>query len=141
MSGGRPSKYKAEYVQSAAKLCRLGATDRDIADFFEVNEATLHRWKLAHPEFSESLKRSKDELDAQVERSLYQRATGYSHRSEKVFQFQGAIVRAETVEHYAPDPTSMIFWLKNRQPEKWRDRREVLSDDGKNPLDDPNPDV
>lgn len=102
----------------------MGATDRDIADFFEVSESTLNNWKLKHPAFLESLKRSKDEADALVEQSLFRKATGYTHASEKVFQFQGEIVRADTVEHYAPDTTAMIFWLKNRQPDRWRDRRE-----------------
>lgn len=130
--GGRPTKYKAEYCEQAEKLCRLGATDRDIADFFGVSEATLNNWKLRYPEFLESLKRGKDEVDALVERSLFQRATGYSHPSEKVFQFQGQVIRAKTVEHYPPDTTAMIFWLKNRQPEKWRDRPEA-GDNGDDP--------
>ena len=56
MSGGRPSKYKPEYVEQAQKLATLGATDREAAEFFDVNEATLHRWKHEHPEFCESLK-------------------------------------------------------------------------------------
>ena len=89
----------------------------------------------------ESLTRSKAEADAQVEQSLYRRATGYSHKSEKIFNFQGEIIRAQTVEHYPPDTTAMIYWLKNRQPDKWRDRREILPDDDKPPIDDPNPDV
>ena len=138
----RPTKYKPEYVKQAEKLCRLHAGDREIADFFGVNEATLHRWKLVHPVFCESLKRTKEEVDAQVEQSLFRRAMGYSHKSEKVFQFQGQVIRAETVEHYPPDATSMIFWLKNRQPGKWRDRHDGEGlEDEPNPLTDPNPDV
>lgn len=125
---GRPSKYKPEYVREGEKLCRLGATDAQIADFFGVTESTLYLWKVTYAEFSEALKRGKAELDSQVEQSLFRRAMGYSHQSEKVFQFQGQVIRAETVEHYPPDPTSMIFWLKNRQPEKWRDRPEADGD-------------
>lgn len=121
---GRPSKYRPELDEQAEKLCRLGATDKEIAAFFGVRESTLNNWKLKHPSFVESLKRGKDEVDALVEQSLFRRAMGYSHQSEKVFQYQGAIVRAKTVEHYAPDTTACIFWLKNRQPESWRDRRE-----------------
>ncbi|HIE0523799.1 TPA: terminase [Stenotrophomonas maltophilia] len=121
---GRPSKYKPELDEQAEKLCRLGATDKEIAAFFGVRESTLNNWKLRHPSFVESLKRGKDEVDALVEQSLFRRAMGYSHQSEKVFQYQGAIVRAKTVEHYPPDTTACIFWLKNRQPDSWRDRRE-----------------
>lgn len=121
---GRPSKYKPELDEQAEKLCRLGATDKEIAAFFGVRESTLNNWKLKHPSFVESLKRGKDEVDGLVEQSLFRRAMGYSHQSEKVFQYQGAIVRAKTVEHYPPDTTACIFWLKNRQPDSWRDRRE-----------------
>lgn len=121
---GRPSKYRPELDEQAEKLCRLGATDKEIAAFFGVRESTLNNWKLKHPSFVESLKRGKDEVDALVEQSLFRRAMGYSHQSEKVFQYQGGIVRAKTVEHYAPDTTACIFWLKNRQPDSWRDRRE-----------------
>jgi hypothetical protein len=122
--GGRPTKYKAEFCVQAAKLCALGATDAQIADFFEVDEATINRWKQEHPRFCESLKNAKSEHDEKVERSLYERAMGYSHKSEKIFCQEGEVIRAETVEHYPPDPTSMIFWLKNRQPKKWRDKQE-----------------
>lgn len=134
---GRPSKYQDGFVEQAAKLVRLGATDRDIADFFEVSEATINNWKLQHPEFLESLKRTKEEIDAQVERSLFQRAMGYSHPAVKFFQVGGEIVEKEYIEHYPPDATSMIFWLKNRQPDKWRDRREPPPDSDVPGLNDP----
>jgi hypothetical protein len=53
---GRPSKYKPEYCDQVEKLCKLGATDKDIADFFEVEESTINNWKVEHPEFMESIK-------------------------------------------------------------------------------------
>lgn len=121
---GRPSKYDPKFIEQAGKLCALGATDKDLADFFGVAESTLNKWKLDYPEFSESLKASKAEADARVERSLYERACGYSHPSEKIFNADGAALRVDTIEHYPPDPTSMIFWLKNRQPSKWRDKQD-----------------
>ena len=139
--GGRPSKYRPEFCEQAAKLCRLGAIDRNIADFFQVSESTLNLWKLKHPEFSESLKRSRDEIDSQVERSLFHRAIGYSHRSEKVFQFQGQVIRAKTVEHYPPDVAAMIFWLKNRKPGEWRQTPIDPDGDSKPPLIDEDSDI
>ncbi len=104
--GGRPTSYKPEYAEQAAKLCALGATDNDLADFFGVSKATINTWKGKHPKFLVSLKETKALLDATIERSLHQRAQGFEH----------------TGKYYPPDPTSMIFWLKNRQPERWRDR-------------------
>lgn len=121
----RPSKYKPEYVEQAKKLCELGATDREIADFFHVSESTLNLWKLNHPEFSESLKIGKEEADKRVEKSLYRRALGYSHDSVKIFQNAGEPVIVPYVEHYPPETTAAIFWLKNRKPQEWRDVKAV----------------
>lgn len=123
--GGRPTKYKPEYVEQVAKLCALGATDKDIADFFGVDESNLNEWKNKFPEFRESIKTAKYDHDHKVERSLLERATGYSHPEDKIFNNNGEPLVVPTVRHYPPDPTSMIFWLKNRQPKRWRDKQEV----------------
>lgn len=130
---GRPTDYRQEFDRQAEKLCQLGATDEDLADFFEVSTRTIYRWKLAHPTFCQATKIAKEAADDRVEMSLYRRATGYTFDSEKVFQHQGEIVRAETREHVPPDPTSMIFWLKNRRKEQWRDRSEnaLVDENGK----------
>lgn len=123
-SRGRPTDFKPEYVQQAKKLCELGATDVEIADFFDVATSTVYLWKNKQQDFSEALKAGKAAADERVERSLYHRAVGYTFESEKVFQFQGMIVRTPTREHVPPDTTAMIFWLKNRRPEQWRDKTE-----------------
>jgi hypothetical protein len=119
---GRPSSYKPEYAAQAAKLCNLGATDRELADFFEVSEQTINAWKTQFPEFLETLKLGKESADARVEQSLYRRAVGYSFDSEKIFNDKtNGIVRASCVEHVPPDVTACIFWLKNRKQQDWRD--------------------
>jgi hypothetical protein len=122
MTAGRPTAFKAEYVEEARKLCLLGATDVEMADFFGVAVSTFYLWKNKHPEFSEALKAGKEAADSRVERSLYHKAIGYTFESEKVFQHQGDVVRAPIREHVPPDTTAAIFWLKNRRPEEWRDR-------------------
>lgn len=126
---GRPSSYNEETAKTvcrhAYKLGLLGHTDKQIADFFEVSEQTLNTWKSSHPEFLESLNRGKDEADAKVAQSLYRRALGYSHKAVKIFNNQGEIIKAPYVEHYPPDTTAGIFWLKNRQSGKWRDKTET----------------
>lgn len=119
---GRPSGYKPEYARVAAKLCKLGATDPDLAEALGVNTTTIWRWASAHEDFCNALKVGKAQADDKVERSLYQKAIGYTFDSEKVFQFQGEIVRAKTVEHVPPDTTACIFWLKNRRTAEWRDK-------------------
>lgn len=122
---GRPTKYKSEYAEQAAKLCRLGATDAQLADFFGVSVSTINLWKVQHQEFSESIKVPKAEADARVEQSLYRRAMGYEHDEVDIKVVDKAIVMTPVRKHYPPDTTAAIFWLKNRQPEEWRDKNET----------------
>ena len=119
--GGRPSAYKKEFAKIAESMCKLGAIDADLADAFDVGITTINAWKARYEEFSEALK-LKEGSDDRVERSLYQKAVGYTFDSEKVFQFQGEIVRTKTREHVPPDTTAAIFWLKNRRRAEWRDK-------------------
>ena len=119
---GAPTAYRVEFAKQAEKLCTLGATDVDLADFFGVSDRTRYRWAAKHEDFCQALKAGKQTADLRVERALYHRAVGYSFDSEKVFQFQGTIVRAPMREHVPPDTTAGIFWLKNRRKEDWRDK-------------------
>lgn len=122
---GRPTRYRAEYAEQASKLCKLGLTDKEMAKFFEVSESTLNNWKQSHPAFLESLKAGKDLADAEVAAKLFHRATGYEHPEDDIRAINGEIVITPTIKHYPPDTTAAIFWLKNRQPAKWRDKQEA----------------
>ena len=93
-----------------------------------MGEATINRWKLAHPEFRESIKRAKEGADCQVAAALFQRAIGFSHPDVHISNYQGGVTVTPITKHYPPDPVSGIFWLKNRQPHLWRDRVEVKAD-------------
>lgn len=127
---GRPATYVPAYADTAEKLSRLGATDMEIAEFFEVDVRTIYRWKVMYPDFCQALKAGKDAADDRVERSLYQRALGYSHPAVKLFQFEGSVVEAPYTEHYPPDTTAAIFWLKNRRRADWRDVHQVEGSGG-----------
>jgi hypothetical protein len=122
---GQPTLYREEYAEQARRLAKLAANDRDIAEFFHVDISTIWNWKVQHEKFFLALKEGKDELDHRVENSLFHRAVGYSYNAVKIFCHEGEITREEYVEHVPPDVTAQIFWLKNRQPEKWRDRHEI----------------
>lgn len=123
---GRKSEYRIEYADQALKLCLLGATDKELSEFFSVSEQTLNKLKKDYPEFLESLKKGKNIADANVASRLYNRAIGYNCKATKFATSNGKITDSkEFIEHYPPDTTAAIFWLKNRQPEKWRDKKEV----------------
>lgn len=128
---GRPTAYDPRFDRIAARFALLGSTDAQLADALGVTVSTLTNWKKGHPTFLAALKSGKDEADAKVVASLYQRATGYSHKAVKILAVpngnnQGSTVeQVPYVERYPPDATSMIFWLKNRRPDEWRERQEV----------------
>ena len=127
---GRPTKFTTEILAQAEKLAKLGLTDVEMADVFGVTERTFNTWKSAHPEFLQSLKKGKALADANVAESLYQRALGYSHPAVKIMTLGSAIEQVPYTEHYPPDTAAAIFWLKNRQPKKWRDKHDATDDAG-----------
>lgn len=138
--GGRPTKYKAAFCKQAKALSKLGATDLELAQFFEISVFTLNRWKLEYPKFSASIKLGKAPSDKRVELSLFNRARGYTYEAEELFPYdhieeragptpespkivvrEKRVLRVPVLKHVPPDPTSMIFWLKNRRKDRWRD--------------------
>lgn len=126
----RPSKFKSEFIGQAEKLCKLGATDIEIADFFEVDVRTIYRWKTENESFCQALKAGKSEADDRVERSLFARATGYEHEEVDIRVVSGEIVQTPIRKYYPPDTTACIFWMKNRKPAEWRDKVEHTGADG-----------
>lgn len=129
-SVGRPTKFDPDYVRQVEMLAKKGCTDPEMAAFFQVALSTFCLWKLKHPEFSVASKLGKAEADERVERALFERATGYQHPDVHVSNFQGEVTITPLMKHYPPDSTAMIFWLKNRRPDLWRDKPEGGDDDG-----------
>ena len=139
--GGRPTKYEIKYNAQAYKHCLLGATDKDLADLFEVEETTINNWKIEFPKFFESIKKGKDKADAEVASKLYRRAMGYKFDEVTFEKVDGKInleltttgeIKTEdsykkkvVTKEVASDVTAAIFWLKNRQKKYWRDKTEI----------------
>jgi len=124
---GAPTAYKSEYVRQAVKLASIGATDMEMADFFNVDVRTIYRWRNTHADFCQALRVGKDIADERVTRSLYQKAVGYEQDDVKIFMPAGGDrpVYAPYVAKVAPDTTAAIFWLKNRRPAEWRDKQDI----------------
>jgi len=122
---GRPTLYRPEYCAQVYKLCLLGQTDEDIADFFMIAVQTLYNWQEKHPDFLESMRNGKVLADAEVVESLYRRAVGYSHDDLHIAVSMGDVIKTEIKKHYPPDVTAQRFWLKNRRPHDWKEKVEV----------------
>lgn len=124
----RPTEYRQEYAEQARKLCLLGYTDKQLADFFEVNESTITRWKQKYPEFRTSIKKGKVVADAQVVDSLYNRALGMEVEEVEVRGDGDDEIKRVIKKYIPPDTTAQIFWLKNRQPELWREKSTIANE-------------
>lgn len=134
---GRPSSYDPEkHPDLAHNYCLLGATLPEIASFFDVAESTVSKWMVEHPEFSEAIKKGRAVADGTVASRLFQRAAGYQHSAVKILTVSDGnnegshVEQVPYTEHYPPDTTAGIFWLKNRRPDLWRDRQQVEHEAG-----------
>lgn len=124
------SKYE-QWIEPEGLLkiegwARDGLIDTEIARLMEINPDTLYTWKKKFPKIAEALKRGKDVVDRQVENSLLKRALGYEYDEVKEI-YEGDKLKEKTItkKMIVPDTTAQIFWLKNRKPDKWRDKPEV----------------
>lgn len=107
---------------------RDGLTDEQIASNMGINVGTLYRWKQSHCEICEALKKGKEVVDRLVENALLKRALGFEYEEVSNKYENGVLTeRKVTKKQVVPDTTAQIFWLKNRKPEEWRDKREVDS--------------
>lgn len=124
---GRKSKFDPNKHPALVKeLAEQGLTNEQIAGRLGISTATLDAWMNKNPEFLSAIKTGKKHADDLVVDSLYKRACGYKITEKKVVKNPDGTTRMEITEkEVAPDPTSMIFWLKCRQPKEWRDVQRV----------------
>lgn len=125
--------YQETYAAQAEKLCvLLGATNKDLAAFFEVDRKVIERWREEHPHFGQAVARGKMIADAQVAESMFRQASGTCVvTKKKVFADPktGKQTIVEYEETQPPNVVAGIFWLKNRQPAQWRDRPKIVLED------------
>lgn len=140
--GGRPSKldnFTEDDYQQVTKLAMLGLTDKRLAEFYEISDATLYNWKNADPKFLEALNAGRSDADAKVAKSLYERAIGYEHDDLYLTAHKGKIISKQITKHYPPDVGAAKMILKNRHPELWRDvQRQEISGPGGEPIQQAN---
>ncbi|AKO92695.1 transposase [Priestia filamentosa] len=111
---------------------RDGLTDEQIAYNVGISRSTLNEWKKRYSDISDALKRGKEVVDLQVENALLKRALGYEYEeiteesqwNKEAKQYE-LVVTKRVKKRQAPDTTAQIFWLKNRRPDKWRDKQDV----------------
>ena len=129
------AKGKYEYLLTPEGLLKLegwardGLTDEQIATNIGITAKTLYDWKKKYSNICEALKRGKEVVDIEVENALLKRALGYEYTEERVEvskeNGKKSVKTTQTVKHVPPDVTAQIFWLKNRRPDRWRDKQQL----------------
>jgi predicted transcriptional regulator len=127
------TKYSPDFPLLAEGLARSGLTDRQIAKKLGISKTAFYEYLKLHPDFADSLKKGKSPVDTEVENALLKRALGYEYEEvmteydlagkDKDQKALPAKVR-KTRKEIIPDVTAQIFWLKNRRPDKWRDKHD-----------------
>lgn len=135
-NAGRKGLYK-EWLEADNLIllegwARDGLTDEQIAHNIGITTTTLYDWKKKYPQFTEAIKSGKEVVDRIVENALLKSAMGYKFDEvvkERIYNpetGESEIVEVKrTTKDVAPNSTSLIFWLKNRQPVKWRDTKNI----------------
>ena len=105
---------------------REGLTDEQIAEKIGIHRDTLNEGKTKYPDISDTLKKGKEVVDLQVENALLKRALGYEYEEiSKKYESGTLTEKKVTIKQVIPDTTAQIFWLKNRRPDKWKDKQDV----------------
>lgn len=126
---GRPSIYKPKLARQAAHLTLLGLSVKDICVNLEINVDTYYAWLKTNPQFSEAVAKAKAS-DGRIANALRKRAEGFTKRTEKLFHFQGSVIRAEVREYFPPDVGAASKWLKVKHPDKWGDHIGAANNQG-----------
>jgi len=129
---GRPSLYDPNTTpKMAGALAKQGLTNEEIAKGLGINVSTFYAWKIEYPDFSEKVQSGASSIDDRVENAFLKRALGYDLRLKKQVVVGGSLEDAEYDVHIAPEPGAALNWLKNRRPDKWRDKQpESVSESG-----------
>ncbi len=118
---GRPTSYHSEMCEQAHNYCLLGATNDELAGFFDVCPSTIDNWIARHADFGKAVRSGRVVADAKVAQGLYSRAVGYDRKVEREIVLGGELKSVTSTVHYPPSVQACIFWLRNRRRQTWHD--------------------
>ena len=136
MAKGKYQRWlKPEGLLLIQGWARDGLTDEEIARKMGITRKTLYEWMNKYGDICDAIKRNKEVADREVEQALFRKATGFKikevtreRRINPLTREPELVVIKEIEKDVAPDTAAQVFWLKNRKPNEWRDKREVITD-------------
>ena len=117
--------FLPDHLEQVRAIAMRGIDEEKLSELFDISPRQISLWKKQYPMFKDALEEGYTDADVAVLGGVYQKAIGYTHEEEKIFQWDGEIVRADTVKHYPPDMNAAKLWLTNRQRKYWADRKET----------------
>ena len=117
--------FLPDHLNQVRAIAMRGITEKQMCEMFDIHPRQMGLWKAQYPAFKDALEQGYTDADAAVLGALYQSAVGYTHDEEKIFQWDGEVIRADTIKHYKPDVNAIKLWLTNRQRDHWADRKET----------------
>ncbi len=117
--------FLPDHLDQVRAIAMRGIDEEQMSKLFDISPRQLGLWKTQYPAFKDALEAGYTDADAAVLGALYQVATGYTHDEEKIFQWDGEVIRADTIKHYKPDVQAIKLWMTNRQREHWADRHQT----------------
>ena len=116
------------YLELIEGWTREGLVMSQIAEKLGISKTTLYKYMQEHSELSERLKKGREVSDAQVENELFKKAVGFTRIEKKPFKVKKVdyeeVVMVDQEVYYPPELGAQVFWLKNRKPDKWREKVE-----------------
>lgn len=117
--------FLPDHLEQVRAIAMRGVKEDQMSEIFDISPRQMGRWKAQYPLFKEALEAGYTDADVAVLGAVYQSAIGYTHDEEKIFQWDGEVIRADTVKHYKPDMNAAKLWMINRQREYWADRHQT----------------
>lgn len=124
-------KLTEEFKKIAIELAKKGYLDKEICEYTDVNINTFYSWKQKNPDFAEALRKAKHKINDKIEAQAYKRAMGYMVTETKTItgineEGEEEVIRVEKLNKHIPSDTKVLMMLlKNRMPERYRDKKEI----------------
>ena len=132
---GRPPIYHEGLDENVRRLCLLGLSDQEIAEYLGINDKTMWQWDNDHPSFCNARKEGRVKADARVAAALYDRAIGMTYKEQQIVRLkknrdeeEAKIMEVDKV--IIPDTHAAALWLSNRQRGRWSIKPIVAGEGG-----------
>jgi len=125
-TGGKLVDYRPELPGQIHRMALLGFTQAETAKVIGISERTFRDWLKDRPEVADAWYKGGVYADAQVARALFHRATGAVTPDSHMAVINDKVTITPTEKHYPPDTRAAFLWLNNRQPERWKNKVEVV---------------